>query len=726
MACSISIDIASLIATTQSNGEIIRIDVGGTASDCPQVHVELFDVSTNTTGGGIVVPVTNGAWSAAFIHNENGRSLKDFHCGDKVRIIATCTQDDKCRAEAEDPLPCTVGGPACPDIAITADIGQCRLNDTVRRVTFTVSVSGGQSITYRWFFGDGTPQTPSQTGSGTFQTQHDYAPGGSYSATLIVIDPPGCLAVPDPVTIDVPACGGCPDDPILGVYRRLGGGRLEPVDPDAECVEPGNYTVRVDNDLPAGSTVFWEVNDAPSGQGGSINIVIGAGGATEVAAIVTKDGCSPRSETIILVPCVECPTEAELIVERILPDGRRERIDPDDDCLPAGNYRIRLITQDGAIDIDWFVDQAFQPGESGTSLQLLLEEGQTRDISAIVTYPACPPLNPGVTLRACQCVTDIGLEVRDTSGNLVDPTQCVAPGTYTATATGTGIDSPDTELSWSVNGTDVPGNGTEQSVSVTSPVRTACGASAPVTSIGVRAATPGCRRSSASVALTVCSRFVMSICCEVMDIIVLVLAGCAAIALALALCPQVLVIPVVVAFFVSYGWWIFAGFAALLALALLVWLLLCPPDWCFDVMPMLWQIFFIFGVVLIYFGSCPACFISPVGPLLLWGVGFLLVGAGILLAWIMSCRPTQCQVLWELLKLGLANTLVGLIATAISLVPLISGLALCVSVGAIIFLWLFNLALDFILVLLPGACNFNPRAGGAMAAIRRAATRAGG
>ena len=75
----------------------------------------------------------------------------------------------------------------------------------------------------------------------------------------------------------------------------------------------------------------------------------------------------------------------------------------------------------------------------------------------------------------------------------------------------------------------------------------------------------------------------------------------------------------------------------------LVWFVICPPNWCRDILPKLWQGALIAGITFIYFGSCPLCLATPIGSLLPWGVGLLLLGAGLLLLWILTCRPTQCE-----------------------------------------------------------------------------------
>ena len=66
----------------------------------------------------------------------------------------------------------------------------------------------------------------------------------------------------------------------------------------------------------------------------------------------------------------------------------------------------------------------------------------------------------------------------------------------------------------------------------------------------------------------------------------------------------------------------------------LVWFVVCAPDWVPRILPKLWQGALIAGIVFIYFGSCPLCFATLIGSLLVWGVLLLLLGAGLLLWWV--------------------------------------------------------------------------------------------
>ena len=121
-----------------------------------------------------------------------------------------------CRETGSAPVQCETPEDepgACPDVTVTVEPGSCNKENTERLMTFEVTVGGGATIEYRWAFGDGTPLTPPATGSGIFSDPHFYAADDTYYASLIIVDPPGCTATPDPITVVVEPCGeqACPE-----------------------------------------------------------------------------------------------------------------------------------------------------------------------------------------------------------------------------------------------------------------------------------------------------------------------------------------------------------------------------------------------------------------------------------------------------------------------------------------------------------------------------------
>ena len=222
------------------------------------------------------MPDAAGHWKAAFVHGQ-GFDLKGAFCGDKIEIVAECTKshdDEKCEDKREVPLPCQPGGGGgCPSVAVTVTPGNCNAAGTSRAITFAVTVGGGAQIQYMWNFGDGTPLTALAPGSGSFSQTHSYPVGATaatYNANLIVVVPPGCTASPDPITVTVQPCGAtsaCPDNPRFVAELHLPGNQRDRVDLEAPCVPAGDYTVSLSNSYPAGTSLFWTVDEAPGRAG---------------------------------------------------------------------------------------------------------------------------------------------------------------------------------------------------------------------------------------------------------------------------------------------------------------------------------------------------------------------------------------------------------------------------------------------------------------------------
>lgn len=725
MACTISIDGATLIATTNSTGDVVRIVVEGSAVGCDELSIRLEDNSEGILVSSVTVtPDAAGHWIATFIQGQNS-DLKGILCGDKITIFAKCTKahkdGDKCEADIEVPLPCKPGDGDCPRVSVALTAGACNAAGTARDMTFAVSVGGGAQIQYSWNFGDGSPLTPLTNGSGNFSVTRAYpvtdAPQ-TFFANLIIVVPPRCTATPDPISVLVNPCGAttCPDNPRIVADRHLPGNQRDRVDIEAPCVPAGDYTIGVSNVYPPGTTLFWSVDNVDAGASPSIEITIESGRTTQIEVIATKDSCRPVSEAIELSGCQECPTDNELVLERRLPNGRRETITLGEGCIPAGNYSVRLVEPSGDVAIDWFEDGVIVENQHGRSLRIRLDDGQTLTVSASVQIPGCASLNPALTIEACSCVADLALTLFDSNGDVMDPSQCVAPGTYTARADGSSLTDESSVRTWRINGREVAGNGSEHEVRVIAPVVASCSQSVAPTTVSLTVATPGCPAQTVSASLTPCAEFVFNTCCQSLGTVVLFVFGLTVIAAALALCPQAL--PLFAPFFLAFGLLIFLILLGVLIALVLLWLFICPPDWCRDILPKLWQGALMSGIIFIYFGSCPLCNVTPIGSLLLWGVGLLLLGAALLLWWILSCRPSTCQTLWRLIELGVVNTIIGGIVSVMTFIAATVAAA-CISPFAVAFLWLVIAFLDLLFFFLPQACGFNPIARSTFALFRR-------
>ena len=377
MACTITIDATTLSATTNSAGEVIRIDVEGDTTGCDEVHVSAHDDTAGIAIGDTVAQIdASGHWTASFVDGQ-GFSLKGVECDDKMTIKARCASDgEDCSDTVGPELRCKPGG--CPDVTVTVEQQDCT-DATHRTMKFHVTVGGGAQIQYMWNFGDCTSLTP-------------LAPGGQlHQDAFLRRAKRGLQRQPDRCGAGRlhgnsrsdhrrrAACGddACPDNPRLVALLHLPRGRRERVDIDAPCVRPGDYTITVANAYPDGTALFWSVDDQPAGQGQSIEISIDEGQTVKVEVIATKDGCPPVSESIELSGCrAECPKESELVLERRELGRRPERIATDEGCIAAGDYVVRLIEPGGDVEIDWFEDGVAVPNQHARTLRIESTRGR--------------------------------------------------------------------------------------------------------------------------------------------------------------------------------------------------------------------------------------------------------------------------------------------------------------------------------------------------------------
>lgn len=614
--------------------------------------------------------------------------------------------------------------PDCPIASVSATPSDNCVGST-RTVALTVAFSGGPETAWSWDFGDGENSGLLFPGD-SLTIEHEYPADPTNSTTYtanLELGALGCAG--DSVTFTVAPCSrpACPTEIETMVARVVAGGGVQAVDVDGlACLEPGTYRIRIIAPDDDGFQYGFSIDDelVQFGVQDSLDVSLGDGMEVTLSYTASIDGCPPASGAVTLSACTDCPEQMALSAERFMPEGGTQVVNVEgNECLQPGRYRITVVEPIGAqYDYSWSVDTQgdglaaqVQSGESGASLIYSLAESEIITITATADAPGCAAISAAVTLEACICPDDVVMTVIDASGSPVDTTACVAPGTYTFTVAGDGVDADNTD--WTRNGAGI-GNGTVRTAAVTAPA-VFCAEVPAGTTMTATVSRADCDPVTVAQTLNVCSRFVFRTCCQIQSLLILVVFGLLIVAVALLACPQVLVAPAAIAIAVAVTPWAVGILAVILIGLLFLWFFTCPPTWCGEVLPLIWQGSFIAGIVFIYFGSCPACGIL----MLLFGVFLLLVAAGLLMYWIMSCNPTRCQVVWELLRLGLASTIVGLANSVIAVVPLFFGLAMCISPFAIIFLWVINAFLDLLLVILPVVCGFNPIAGGAVANVRR-------
>jgi hypothetical protein len=178
--------------------------------------------------------------------------------------------------------------------------------------------------------------------------------------------------------------------------------------------------------------------------------------------------------------------------------------------------------------------------------------------------------------------------------------------------------------------------------------------------VRVHAAKKGCPDQDQAVTLRLCPEFVLCPSCWLLRLAIVFFTLVAGIALAIWICPDVLDNPLIpasaglVAIGLAVAPWVVLG-ATLVALILLaVWIFSCPLTWCFDWLPLIWQILLGVGFAFIFFGTCPAC-----TSLLFIGLGIFVAGIIAFGFWVGTCKPTMCTILFEIGSLGLVQVVIS-------------------------------------------------------------------
>jgi hypothetical protein len=466
-----------------------------------------------------------------------------------------------------------------------------------------------------------------------------------------------CLPDVDPLLLE--ACEGEPVDCDQGQSMTV---ELDLPDgvQAGDCLPPGQYVARVTDPDPIGLSFSWsrggelvQTSLDPANHpldGPTLLFELEAGETAELTA-ATQIGpdCRMLSDGIEAVAC-DCPR-----LDLVIVDGDGELVDTGV-CVEPGRYtaRIRGDVPDGTT-FAWRLDGVDQ-AETGIALDLELPAEGEIVVHVVAELSEDCRFEERERLRACTCPEDLSLSVTDANGAPV--TGCVAPGDYVVRVDGEGVSAEG--ATWNVDGVTV-NDAQEVPVTVTPADGVGCvvgGAMGPSVSVTVDGE-DGCPDRSAGTLLNICTNLRFNPCCWLWRILILIFAIVTVIGLALALCPQVVVNPLIpqTASLVPaalIAGLIIAGIAGAITLVLaIIWYFLCRPTWCNDWIVLLWQFFVGGGFVFIYFGACPTCGLLPLG------IAMMLIGLGLFFIWVGRCNPTLCRIFFEIGTLGLVQVLVG-------------------------------------------------------------------
>ena len=291
-------------------------------SDCDTVSVRINLPDTTA----LTSPVDGeGHWEVEFTENEVP-DLDRVTCPDRIKTDIHCVDDLSCKGPDFVDLECA--GATCPQIGLAlTEMSPCDANDQ-QTATFEVTVTGAPNPTILSIdFGDGTDETivnseVQASGGGPILRQHSYDPG-SYTVVVSALFPEGC-ADSNPVTLAVRCEIACPEDIAFEIeaadgkrYRTVSGttGPYEEITDGGggevrDCLPGGDATVVLAAPAAAGLGITWRQDDDPPQVTDQATFVVtlGSGAEMTVNATLTKDGCPPLSEPVVLQGCGCEPT----------------------------------------------------------------------------------------------------------------------------------------------------------------------------------------------------------------------------------------------------------------------------------------------------------------------------------------------------------------------------------------------------------------------------------
>jgi len=427
-------------------------------------------------------------------------------------------------------------------------------------------------------------------------------------------------------------------------------------------------------------------------------------GATYTATlrIILPQGCADQEFEIgPITPCD--PPVVECRLRLVVRNADRAVVDPDDGCLPEGTYSVEVVEpapppagDDHAFG--WTIDGQLDTTNQGrTRGGINLASGQSIEIGVAVITGPCAGLSDEIQLEACICPDAPTLRVTRPDGTPAPG--CVAPGTYLVEAVGDDLDAD--EITWTVNGTNA-GNGTVVNATVDAADGMTCDQGQAGSLVEATVRPPNCPERTASVFLNICRENRFNPCCFVMRMLLILMLLVAFLGGMVAICPA-LAMPLVPDPTTASAIGIVILTIGLIGAAIvfgMIRMMRCSWTWCSEVFPMVWQLLFGAGVILIYFSGCPVC--SPL--FLIPGIALFLTGASLILVWRFACRPSPCRYLLELAGLAGVQSLIALLELVF---------IACVGVGGGLFLAVVIAVLvnGVLLSQLFNGCLTNPNAG---------------
>ena len=183
----------------------------------------------------------------------------------------------------------------------------------------------------------------------------------------------------------------------------------------------------------------------------------------KITAFCTEDPNCKVDTAIPVLNCVprDCPPQATCIVYR---DNNPNDLVDLAECLSPGPYTVAVINPATPVAFyQWSLNGVTQPAASGNGLnsfEITLDAGDDpQSVSAIIMLSTTCSLSAASTLQVCnepdECAGAVVLQVSQNNVPVPDPSNCLAPGSYTIAVTdptGLGVG-----YGWSVDNNLQPG-----------------------------------------------------------------------------------------------------------------------------------------------------------------------------------------------------------------------------------------------------------------------------
>jgi len=460
MTCSITISNIIGINPSSTGNSFDSLKVEGTATNCTNVVVSIYNgFGSSAPVATVVVSVTGGD----FVATLDDPSGADWECDKNWRARVHCKDEETCFADEEYFVACLA---CCPTLTITPTIGECQDDETLP-ITFDVvgtipDPNCGQYV-LSLNFGDGNfsashPIDASSSTSFSFSETHSY-PGGSY--TVSVQD---WLHLDCPITsieLEVQDCE--PEDrDCCPTVQKVD---LEIGDCDDDCHREVTLTTVFDQFVapcfPA--TLEWTITDHSGDEVDNSNAFVTVGTAPDVYSTTLSASGSPYTATLNVIYPTRCTPQsiqiniAECDVPAKCPENLTithsvegcERPDPTQECKRRVRFVItadlftgcgpsqegtlfKLDFGDGAPPIplgsassgpaQFIVDHLYEADASGlttATITVLEPNGCSESASTLINLPSCigepgckecPPTPPRhcILCKLCHYVIELG------------------------------------------------------------------------------------------------------------------------------------------------------------------------------------------------------------------------------------------------------------------------------------------------------------------------------